>query len=255
MAIANCRTLFYPLVTATLMNAIVGCSHNTLPTGHEVEASMATMVWLDDHVGILRDRDLNRLLSRMVHRLASSVQGAALETQSGSVNTEEYKNFPWQVYVVQSAEPNAFSSGAGTIILTKGMLAQTRTEAELASILCHEMAHQILGHTKDALGEVSEATAGPQFAFSLNDEIAADTLGLKILHVARYDISHATYALSIGYRPVNGLVAGVPEDWLAIRMAYLQQAIEAYGPVFPSTQTTREFTRVQHEVFGRVEES
>ncbi len=58
------------------------------------------------------------------------------------------KKLPWRVYIAipWSAEVNAYSFGAGYILLPLGMLKICRTDAELAFVLSHEIAHGILRH-------------------------------------------------------------------------------------------------------------
>jgi Zn-dependent protease with chaperone function len=207
---------------------------------------MSTLVWLDDQYGIVRSRDLNRLLSRICRRLGSVAYGAALETELDASDAQEFIDYPWQIFLMKSERPNAFSPGAGVIVITSGMLHQTRTEAQLAAVVSHEMAHQILGHTRKALRKAHESKKEqPEYSYDLREEIDADTLGLKIMHVGRYDLTHALQALSIGYSPVRGHTSGIPEDWLSIRMSNLHQRIDGYGNYLPATQTTREFTRVR----------
>ncbi len=207
---------------------------------------MSTLVWLDDQYGIMRSRDLSRLLNRMSRRLGAVAYGAALETEVDASDARKFIDYPWQIFVMRSEQPNAFSPGAGVIVLTSGMLRATRTEAQLAAVVSHEMAHQILGHTREALREAhSSKQQKPQYSYNLKEEVDADTLGLKIMHVARYDLVHALQALSIGYSPRHGHTAGIPEEWLSIRMSNLHQSIDGYGNYLPATQTTREFSRVR----------
>jgi Zn-dependent protease with chaperone function len=55
---------------------------------------------------------------------------------------------PWKVHVAitRSGEVNAYTFGGGYILLPLGMLKFCRTDAELAFVLSHEIAHGILRH-------------------------------------------------------------------------------------------------------------
>lgn len=52
--------------------------------------------------------------------------------------------------------PNAFSMGDGTIVINAGLLIYLDNEAELAFIVCHELAHYYLDHTAQAIKKYVE---------------------------------------------------------------------------------------------------
>lgn len=231
-----------------------GCS-SRLPSSLETEASLATTEWLDQQYGLNASPDLDRLLKRISGRLASAVNGAALERESNEALEGELLEYPWQVYVLRDNEINAFSVGSGIIFLTEGLLKRLRTEAELAAVLAHEMSHQLLGHTREAIAEqrgaVPDQSAGtPTIAYSLDREIEADALSLKLLKVARYDIRHATGPLALGYRESKEGVSGIPPEWISVRMAHMEEKINRIGEYLPATGSSREFNRVQRLLFG-----
>ena len=51
------------------------------------------------------------------------------------------KNLPWEFYVVQTKEVNAFAAPGGFIFVTTGALRLMKNEAQLAGVLGHEVAH------------------------------------------------------------------------------------------------------------------
>jgi predicted Zn-dependent protease len=56
------------------------------------------------------------------------------------------KGFDYRVYISDTSVKNAYALAGGNIIITKGLMNALETEAELAAILLHEMAHIELGH-------------------------------------------------------------------------------------------------------------
>ncbi len=261
------RASFAGLALTSCLLGLSGCSARVPPSPEEVDASMATLNWLNQEFGLAENADLNHLLSGVTKRLADGIYGFALEREIGQARAKDFRSYPWQVFVIRNPSPNAFSLGAGAIVLTTGLLAEIHSEAELASIISHEMSHHILGHTTQAISRMRLSTAqAPEFTFSLNDEVDADTLGLKLLFVARYDPRHATQALTIPYRPLRENVshergvysragynsvsyygASVPPDWLRERMANIQHCLEEYPVYVPATQNSRDFYRAwQH---------
>ena len=56
-----------------------------------------------------------------------------------------------QIYALKSEQVNAFSTPKGTIFVNIGLIARCTNEAELALIICHELAHYTKSHTEDKL--------------------------------------------------------------------------------------------------------
>jgi predicted Zn-dependent protease len=82
-----------------------------------------------------------------------------------ALHTEE-PNWPWRFGVLDSDTVNAFAAPGGYVFVTKGLLRVAGSEAEVAGVLAHEIAHVLKRHYVVALRK--QATAG----------IATDILGL-----------------------------------------------------------------------------
>lgn len=222
-----------------------------LPPGAETDAALATAKWLEESYGAQRSPVVQNELRHIIDRLANADLGRALEHPVESALPLGDRPEHWDAIVIEAREPNAFSLGAGILVLTEGLLLECHSEAELAAVLSHEMAHQILGHTREALNELTNAQLAsrpvPATRHSLEEELAADELGLKMLRVARYDVSHALSALELGSR---GVQTDMPPEWLTQRAARLSQAIDEGGRQFPATGNTRSFTHMQRSLLG-----
>jgi len=97
-------------------------------------------------------------------------------------------------YVVKSWYANAFATDEGIIVVSYGLLARLKTEAQLAFILAHESSHFIEKHAVTAYIEKEEAKADLKYwqrssaedfvmkrhAFSREQESEADMQGLKL---------------------------------------------------------------------------
>src|SRR5689334_5340819 len=144
----------------------------------------------------------------MVQRVVKRLAGATRDAGS---------NFDWRVSVVQSDQVNAFCLPGGKIIVYTGILPVANTEAALATVLGHEMAHATSRHgaqrvfeqnlTQTAMAGVAGSLsdmdyekqrailgafgAGPQYGvlmpFSRNHESEADHIGLVYMARAGYD--------------------------------------------------------------------
>src|SRR5688572_1739342 len=59
---------------------------------------------------------------------------------------DAFKDHECRIYTFRSLEPNAFSLGEGIILFNLGLLEVLETKEHFASIIAHEMSHDILNH-------------------------------------------------------------------------------------------------------------
>jgi len=101
---------------------------------------------------------------------------------------------PIRARLARSTQPNAFADGR-TSIMTTRLLEFVRSDDELAVVLAHEAAHNILGHPGQL--EEEKVPKGILANFGKNaeriraTEEEADRLGLKLLWAAGFDVSAA----------------------------------------------------------------
>ncbi len=147
------------------------------------------------------DRQMENHLTEMVKSLARTLPA----------DTPPY---PWRVYLIDSATPNAFTAGGGHIFVTTGLVKRLDTEAQMAMVLAHELAHNIEGDVVKGYngrdvsqrvaafgrrifdeqigvpwvsqGIASIATTGLS-NFTRAQEERADIIGLGIMAAAGYD--------------------------------------------------------------------
>jgi metalloendopeptidase OMA1, mitochondrial len=130
---------------------------------------------------------------------------------------DDAKDFKWAVSVVNSPQVNAFCLPGGKIVVYTGIIPYAKTEAGLAAVMGHEMAHAIARHGSQRLLRTSLAQtaltgasfsmgnmdygdrqtimaalgAGAQFGvllpFSREHETEADQMGLIYMARAGYD--------------------------------------------------------------------
>ena len=101
-----------------------------------------------------------------------------LEPQSGC---------PARVRLARSNQANAFSTGTYVVITTR-ILGDLPSDDELAIIVGHELAHNILHH-KERLAGQQTAAGAPLNSRAAEEE--ADRLGLKLAAAAGYDLHPA----------------------------------------------------------------
>ncbi|MBR7800630.1 M48 family metalloprotease [Undibacterium fentianense] len=101
----------------------------------------------------------------------------------------ERPDLPWTFAVLDSNEVNAFAAPGGYVVLTKGMLLKMSSEAELAGVLGHEIAHVLRKHHLNAMQKASVTAA---FRDGLDIAITAKNGNPNVLKVL--SVGTALYA-------------------------------------------------------------
>ena len=108
--------------------------------------------------------------------------------------------FEYEFYVINDENLNAFALPGGKIFVNLGAIMKTNSEAELAGLLAHELAHTVLSHGFQLMSEGSLITSITQYIpyaggtisnlivlnYSREMERQADVLGTRILVSADY---------------------------------------------------------------------
>ncbi|MES2315986.1 MAG: M48 family metalloprotease [Pseudomonadota bacterium] len=68
----------------------------------------------------------------------------------------ERSDLVWHFAVLDDAEFNAFAAPGGYILITRGLLHSMRSEAELAGVLAHEIAHVVRKHHLNAIKKAAD---------------------------------------------------------------------------------------------------
>ena len=71
------------------------------------------------------------------------------------VNQTDRAHLPWRFAVLSSTAVNAFATPGGNIFITDGLLRLLNSEAELAAVLAHEVAHVVQKHHIKAMSSVN----------------------------------------------------------------------------------------------------
>jgi predicted Zn-dependent protease len=145
--------------------------------------------------GAYQNARLEALITRVVEQLVAA---------------SERPDLKYKVTILNSPAVNAFALPNGQLYVTRGLLALSSDNAELASVLSHEMAHVIARHAAIREDQVRQATLisrvatdvfnDPQMSaltlaksklalagFSRSQELEADGIGVGIASRAGYD--------------------------------------------------------------------
>lgn len=114
------------------------------------------------------DERLQRYVNRVGRWLASQTERADL---------------PWTFGVIDTEVINAFAMPGGTVVVSHGLVKRLASEAELAGVLAHEIAHVLKKHQLTAIQSDAGWGAAAQGAKAVaSDQIGrrgGDVLGLK----------------------------------------------------------------------------
>jgi predicted Zn-dependent protease len=174
-------------------------------------------------IGVVDDADLQQYVSDLGQRLAA---------------VSERPGLPWSFKVVDDPVVNAFAVPGGFIYVTRGILAQFDSEAELAGVLGHEVGHVTARHSASQMSRqqlqqiglgvgmifsetVREygglAAAGLQvlnLSYSRGDESESDVLGLRYISRLGYD-PDAMIGVFQMLAAVSGGAEGRVPEWQA----------------------------------------
>lgn len=109
---------------------------NLVSTGQEEELSARVAAEVESKQPIIEDRRVRSYLSELGNRLVRQLDDPV---------------FRYRFEVVDDASVNAFNIGGGRIYVHRGLIVHSRTEGELASVLAHEIGHQVERHVAKAI--------------------------------------------------------------------------------------------------------
>jgi predicted Zn-dependent protease len=126
----------------------------------------------------------------------------------------ERPNLPWEFHVVNDAAVNAFALPGGFIYVTRGLLAYMNSEAELATVLGHEIGHVTARHSVQQISKAQLATLGLGVGSILSSDIAQfaglASQGLGVLFL-KYGRDAENQADQLGFKYALGLNYDVRE--------------------------------------------
>lgn len=171
LAISLSATVAMPLVgcSSTTGGGAVGADRKQLLLVSSSEVLRLTDQAYRETIAEARSQrklDVNR---QQVNRLRRIANDLIAQTH---IYRPDAANWQWQVHIIESDELNAYVMPGGKIVFYSGIIDQLRlTDAEIAAIMGHEMAHALREHSREQISR-SMATSGLL-------SIASSALGLS----------------------------------------------------------------------------
>jgi len=118
---------------------------NLFSVEQDIEIGRQSVREAERQLPLLKDRNLERYLNKIVSGLAARAPGA---------------RYPYTIKAVNASAINAFALPGGPMYVNRGLVEAARSEAELAGVLAHEMSHVALRHGTHQASKVYLAQAG-----------------------------------------------------------------------------------------------
>lgn len=202
------------LITACSRVPITGRSQlNLIP-----QSTMEQMAFSQYRSFLSENKAVSPSASRdaaMVQRVGSRIADAVTRYLAQHNLSDRVAGYKWEFNLVENKEANAWCMPGGKVVVYTGLLPITQNETALAVVLGHEIAHAIARHGNERMSQtllaqgiqIAGAAAldqNPQaqniflqsfgiggqlglLAFSRQDELEADHLGLIFMAMAGYD--------------------------------------------------------------------
>jgi predicted Zn-dependent protease len=123
----------------------------------EIQMGKEAAAQVAQTIGFVDNKDLQTYVSDIGQRMAAE---------------SERPKLPWEFHVVDDAAVNAFAIPGGFIYVTRGLLGAINTEAELASVLGHEIGHVTHRHSVQQISKAQLAQLGLGIGSILSSDIA-----------------------------------------------------------------------------------
>jgi predicted Zn-dependent protease len=231
----------------------------------EIQMGQQTAVQVAQQIGIVPDSALQAYVQDIGARLAA---------------TSERPNLPWTFGVVDDPTPNAFALPGGFIFLTRGLMSLMDSEAQMASVLGHEIGHVTARHSVTMISRAQAAQLGlgigsiflPQLQtleplagaglqllflrYSRDAERQADDLGYRYALEQNYDVREMTDVFAALQRVGEAEGASALPSWLAThpnpaeRIAAMQERLAQLEPATRRIGAADYLGRIDGLVYG-----
>ena len=177
-------------------NPVTGKNELSLVSeSQEIELGKESAAQVQQSIGFYDDPGVQAYVSEIGLRMAKA---------------SERPNLPWEFHVVNDASVNAFALPGGFIYVTRGLMTAINDEAELATVVGHEIGHVTNRHSVQQISKSQVAQLGLGLGSVLSPTVArvaglaSQGLGVLFLKYSRdaenqADLAGFRYALNQNY--------------------------------------------------------
>jgi predicted Zn-dependent protease len=185
------------MLGAGLFAGWIGCARNPV-TGkselslvsesQEIQMGQQAAQEVAQTIGLYNDAKAQAYVAQLGKRMAAA---------------SERPNLPWEFHVVEDASVNAFALPGGFIYVTRGLMTAINDEAELATVVGHEIGHVTNRHSVQQISKAELAQLGLGVGSILSSDIAKfgqlASAGLSVLFL-KYSRDAENQADQAGFR-------------------------------------------------------
>ncbi len=117
--------------------------------------SMLVEMSLTSYGDFLRENKLSSdpVATAMVERVGARISTAVEQYLTDNGFAGRLANFKWEFKLVEDATPNAWAMPGGKVVFYTGILPLTQSEAGLAVVMGHEIAHAVARHGNERMSQ------------------------------------------------------------------------------------------------------
>ncbi len=160
----------------------------------------------------------NREQIAQVKRVGGKIQQAVEQYFRDNGLSDRLKGYQWEFNVVESKEVNAWCMPGGKVVVYTGILPVTKTDAGLAVVLGHEIAHAVAEHGNERMSQSLIAQMG---GMALDQAMATSPAQTKQLWMTVYGAG-AQYGALLPY--------GRAQESEADHLGLIFMAMAGYDP-------------------------
>jgi predicted Zn-dependent protease len=164
------RVSFVPICSYLMVMALAmvpgGCARNPVTGKNELSL-----------VSESQEIEMGRQSAQQVAQTIGIYDDAAVQAYVSSIGMKmakasERPNLPWEFHVVNDASVNAFALPGGFIYVTRGLMTSINDEAELATVVGHEIGHVTNRHSVQQISKAELAQVGLGVGSLLSSDVA-----------------------------------------------------------------------------------
>lgn len=254
--------------TGCARNPVTGKSELSLVSeSQEIQMGQEASKEVAQSIGLYNDSRVQDYVAQLGKRMAAA---------------SERPNLPWEFHVVDDASVNAFALPGGFIYVTRGLMTSINDEAELATVIGHEIGHVTNRHSVQQISKAQLAQLGLGIGSILSSDIArfgqlasaglsilflkysrdaenqADQAGFRYALHQNYDVREMTRVFQTLDRISQTSGGGKLPEWLAThpnpgnRIKHIEQMLDTVKLDPTKVQTNREqyLQRIRGMTFG-----
>jgi predicted Zn-dependent protease len=130
------------ILVVLVATTVAGCG---VSTQQEVQMGQSEVQQINQQLPIINDPEANRYINVLGDSIARL-------TSRGDL--------PWQFFIVNSPDINAFAVPGGYIYVNRGLIEHANKMDQVAGVLGHEIGHVVMRHTVKQMGQMNAANIG-----------------------------------------------------------------------------------------------